>query len=144
MTRLSAALAALLAAALLVTAACSGDDDDDATDDQRVARVGSVSELATYAWIDAAGAGLYDYLSSDVTTTCTVDQVTEALAEHEQPTGWQQVKDVEFQGDAEATATVILIYGSDREEEEWGFKRESGDSWRVSHVPGLESCEAGE
>jgi hypothetical protein len=144
MTRICAALLALLAVALLITACGGDDDDDDPANDERTARVGSVSELATYAWIDAAAAGLYDYLSSDVTTACTVDQVAEALAEHEQPTGWQQVKDVEFQGDTEATATVILIYGSDREEEEWGFTQESGDSWRVSHVPGLEDCEAAE
>jgi hypothetical protein len=138
MTRISLAVLALLAAALLAGAACGGDDDND---DPRTARVGSIAELATYAWIDADAAGLYDYLSADLTGACTVDQVAEALADHAKPTGWQQVKDVEFQGEDGATATVILIYDNEREEEVWAFQQESGDSWRISHVPGLESCE---
>ncbi len=126
-----------MAGGLLLVAACG--DDDDA--DPRVGQIGGVSELATYAYTGAGAEGLYDYLSEGVTDACTKEQVTEALAEHEQPTGWQQIKDVAFQDEDTATATVILIYRSERVDEEWTFVRE-GTSWRIVHVPGLESCES--
>ncbi len=134
-----AAVPALIAAGLLLAAAC-GDGDDP---DPEVARIGGVSELATYAFTDAGADGLYDYLSSDVTGACTKEQVAAALAEREQPTGWQQIKDVEFQGEDKATGTVILIYRSERQEEEWTFVRE-GTSWRIDAVPGLDGCESAE
>jgi len=133
-----AALLALMTGGLLFVAAC-GDDDDG---DTRVGRIGGVSELATYAYAGAGAEGFYDYLSSNVTDVCTKEQVTAALASHEQPTGWQQMKDVTFQNDHAATATVILIYSSsEREEEEWTFVRE-GNVWRIDNVPGLETCES--
>ena len=132
-----AALPALMTGGLLLVAACGGDDDAD----PRVGRIGGVSELATYAYTDAGAEGLYDYLSAHVTDVCTKEQVTAALAAHEQPTGWQQMKDVRFQGEDAATAKVILIYSSDRQEEEWTFVRE-GTVWRIDNVPGLESCES--
>jgi len=132
-----AALPALMTGGLLLTAACG--DDDDA--DPRVGRIGGVSEAATYAYTDAGAEGLYDYLSADVTDACTKEQVTAALGAHEQPTGWQQIKGVTFQGEDAATATVILIYSSDRQEEEWTFVRE-GTVWRIDGVPGLENCES--
>ncbi len=131
-----AALPVLIAGGLLLAAACG--DDDGA--DPRVAQIGGVSELATYAYTDAGAEGLYDYLSADVTTACTKAQVTAALTEHEQPTGWQQIKDVSFQDADNATGTVILIYGSERQEEEWLFVRE-GMSWRIDWVAGLENYE---
>jgi hypothetical protein len=130
-----AALPALVAAGLMLVAAC-GDDDDT---DPRVGQIGGVSELATYAYTDAGAEGLYDYLSANVTDVCTKEQVTAALVSHEKPTGWQQVKDVKFQGEDAATATVILIFSSERQEEEWTFVRE-GTSWRIDSVPGLETC----
>ena len=132
-----AALPVLMAGGLLLMVAC-GDGDDP---DPRVGRIGGVSELATYAYTGAGAEGLYDYLSRGVTDVCTKEQVTEALAEHEQPIGWGQIKDVTFQSEDTATATVILIYRSDRQEEEWTFVRE-GTSWRIDNVPGLESCES--
>ncbi len=132
-----AALPALMTGGLLLVAACG---DDDAAD-PRVGRIGGVAELATYAYTDAGAEGLYDYLSAGVTDACTMEQVTAALALHEQPTGWQQIKDVTFQGEDAATATVILIYSSDRQEEEWTFVRES-TKWRIDGVPGLERCES--
>ena len=133
-----AALPVLAAGGLLLVAACG--DDDNA--DPRVGRIGGVAELATYAYTDAGAEGLYDYLSERVTDACTKEQVTEALAAHEQPTGWGQIKDVTFQGEDAATATVILMYGSDRQEEEWTFVRQGTASWRIDDVPGLKSCES--
>ncbi len=132
-----AALPVLMIAGLLLVAACGGDDDAD----PRVGRIGGVSELATYAYTDAGAEGLYDYLSKHVTDVCTKEQVTSALAAHEQPTGWQQMKGVTFEGEDAATATVILIYSSDRQEEEWTFVRQD-TVWRIDNIPGLESCES--
>ena len=132
-----AALLALMTGGLLLVAACGGDDDAD----PRVGRIGGVSELATYAYTDAGAEGLYDYLSEHVTDVCTKEQVTAALAAHEQPTGWHQMKGVTFKSEDAATATVILIYSSERQEEEWTFVRE-GTVWRIDNVPGLESCES--
>jgi len=132
-----AALPVLFIGGMLLVAACS--DDDDA--DPRVGQIGGISELATYAYAGAGVEGLYDYLSEHVTDACTKEQALEALAAHEQPTGWQQIKDVAFRGEDAATATVILIYRSDRQEEEWTFVRE-GSKWRIDNVPGLETCES--
>ncbi len=129
-----AALPGLVTGGLLLAAACSGGDPD-----QRVGQIGGVSELATYAYTDAGAEGLYDYLSEDVTDACTKEQVTEALAEHEQPTGWEQIKDITFQDEGIATATVILTYNDERQEEQWTFVRQ-GTSWRIDIIPGLESC----
>ncbi len=131
------AVPVLVTGGLLLVVACSGGGDPD----QRVGQIGGVSELATYAYTDAGAEGLYDYLSEDVTDACTKEQVAEALAEHEQPIGWHQIKDITFQGEDTAIATVTLIYGDERQDEEWTFVRE-GTSWRIDIIPGLESCES--
>ena len=120
---------------LLLAAACSGGEDPD----PRLGQIGGVSELATYAYSGAGTEGLYDYLSADVISACTKEQVAEALAEHQQPSGWQQIKDITFENEDTATATVILFYSDEREDEVWTFVRE-GTSWRIDTIPGLESC----
>ena len=132
-----AALPMLVTGGLLLVAACTGGGDPD----QREGQIGGVSELATYAYSDAGAEGLYDYLSEDVTDACSKEQVAEALAEHEQPTGWKQIKDITFQDEDTAIATVILTYDNERQDEEWTFVRE-GASWRIDIIPGLESCES--
>ena len=125
-----AALSMLVTGGLLLVAACSGGGDPD----QRVGQIGAVSELATYAYADAGPEGLYDYLAERVTDACSKEQVTAALAEREQPTGWQQIRDVTFENEATAFGTVILIYGSERVREDWTFVRE-GTSWRIAGSP---------
>ncbi len=132
-----AAFPVLVTGGLLLVAAC-GDGDDP---DPRVGQIGGISELATYAYTDAGAVGLYDYLSEGVTDACTKEQVTEALAAHEQPTGWGQIKDITFQDEDTATGAVSLIYGSERMWEIWDFVRE-GTSWRIDGIPGLETCES--
>ncbi len=67
--------------------------------------------------------------------------MAEALAEHEQPTGWKKIKDITFADDDTASATVVLTYDDERQDEEWTFVRE-GASWRIDIIPGLESCES--
>ena len=122
---------------LMLIAACGDDDDSDV----RVGQIGGVSELAVYAYADAGAEGLYDYLSDDVTDVCTKEQVTVALADHEQPTGWHQIKDVTFQDEDTATAIVVLTYGDERQDELWTFVSE-GTSWRIDIIPGLDGCES--
>ena len=90
----------LVTGGLLLVAACTGGGDPD----QREGQIGGVSELATYAYSDAGAEGLYDYLSEDVTDACSKEQVTEALAEHEQPTGWKEIKDITFPDEDTAIA----------------------------------------
>jgi hypothetical protein len=132
--------AALLLLAPLAVDACGDDDDDDS--DPRVGQIGALSETATYAWASSGVEGLYDYLSTDITDVCPVEDLVEELADRDQPTDWQQIKDVEFEGEDNATGIVIVVYESERREEEWSFTRE-GESWRVSRLPGLETCGTG-
>ena len=131
--------AALLMLAPFAVVACGGDDDDE---DPRVGQIGTLSETATYAWASAGVEGLYDYLATDITDVCPVDALVEELADHEQPTDWQQIKNVEFEDEDNATGLVIVVYESERREEEWSFAHE-GESWRISRLPGLESCGTG-
>jgi hypothetical protein len=123
-------------AAMLTLAACSGDDDDGG--DQSAAQIGSLSENATYAYIDDGGAGLYDYLATSVTDQCSKDQVNDTFQDGPNVTGWRQIKDIELTGN-DATATVIVIVDGEDENQPWTFARE-GDSWRISSLPGLEAC----
>jgi hypothetical protein len=122
-------------------AVACGDDDD--PDDARRGQVGSVSENATYAWIDAGAEGLYDYLSNFIRARCTLLDVQVRLDERVQPTDWRQAKDFEFQAPTlnpeTATATVILATDDGDVEETWSFVNED-NSWRISNMPGLEEC----
>jgi len=129
-------LAGALTAAAVTGFACGGDDD--ANDDPRAAQVGAVSENATYAYADDGAAGLYDYLATDVTDKCTVEQVQADIKDEPAATGWRQTRDFKFDGDI-ATATVIVITAGGDADQEWSFVKE-GDSWRITSVPGLEDC----
>jgi hypothetical protein len=135
MRMLSLTAVTVLALALL---ACG--DDDDAADDPRTLQIGALSETATGAWASAGPEGLYDYLAASVTGRCPREQLAAALADEAQPTGWRQIKDVEFNGDDEASATVIIITAAGDEESAWTFSRVSGENWRISDLPGLENC----
>ena len=130
----------IIALAAIFAVACGNDED---ADDKRRGQVGSVSESATYAWIDAGAEGLYDYLSSFMRAECTLLDVEVRLVERVQPTDWRQIKDFEFQAPTlnpeTATATVILASDEGNLEETWSFVLE-GESWRISNMPGLEEC----
>ena len=131
--RLAFLLAAIGALAAIVSA-CGNDEDD-----PRVGQIGGVSELATYAYAAAGPEGLYDYLSAEVAQRCPREQLVDALADEATPTGWRQIKDVEFDGEDRATATVILITRDGDRDVEWSFVDEGG-SWRIVDMPGLEKC----
>ncbi len=129
------ALALATSAAAALAIACGGDE---ATDDPRASKIGAISENATYAYAEAGADGLYDYLAASVTGKCTAEEVQQDLDGQPVPTGWRQVKDIEF-GSATATATVIVITADGDVEQEWSFAEE-GDSWRITSIPGLEDC----
>ena len=135
----------VLVSALVALAACGDDDDSDGdTGDPRISQIGGVAELATYAYAATEGEGLLDYVSSDIAENCTKDEVTEALADEPVPTGFRTMKDVKFDGEDRATATVVLITEDGDKEVEWSFVREGEDSWRINEIPGLseEDCSA--
>jgi hypothetical protein len=135
----------VLVSALAALAACGDDDDSDGnTGDPRISQIGGVAELATYAYAATEGEGLLDYVSSDIAENCTKDEVTEALADEPVPTGFRTMKDVKFDGEDRATATVVLITEDGDKEVEWSFVREGEDSWRIKEIPGLseEDCSA--
>ena len=129
-------LLSAIVAAMVTVAACG--DDDDSGGDQSASQIGSLSENATYAYIDDGGAGLYDYLAISVTDQCTKNQVNSAFQGGPNITGWRQIKDIELTGN-DATATVIVIVDGEDEDQPWTFARE-GDSWRITSLPGLEEC----
>lgn len=128
----------LLVAALVALAAC-GDDDDSAADkgDPRISQIGGVAELATYAYAATKGEGLLDYVSSGIADKCTAVQIKEALADEPVPTGFRTIKDVKFDGEDAATATVVIITADGDKEVQWSFVREGEDSWRITEIPGL-------
>lgn len=127
-----------LAATLVAVAGCGGDDDSAGdTGDPRISQIGGVAELATYAYAATEGEGLLDYVSSGIAENCTGAQIKEALADEPAPTGFLTVKDVKFDGEDAATATVVLITADGDKEVEWSFVREGEDSWRIKEIPGL-------
>ena len=139
-------LALVVAAAGLVTVlgGCGGGDDNAAasdTGDQRIKQIEGLVGLATNAYAATNGEGLLDYLSSDMAKTCTKEDVTRALEEQVVPTGVRAVKDVKFDGDSGATATVVLKTRDGDQNAVWSFVRE-GDSWRIVAMPSLtkEDC----
>ena len=139
-------IACLLVAVIALAGACGGDDEDGSpgdTGDPRISQIGGVAELATYAYASVGGEGLLDYLASQIAENCTKEDIKRALADEPVPTGFKTIKDVKFDGDDRATATVVLITSDGDKEVEWSFIRE-GDSWRIVEIPSLseEDCAA--
>ena len=138
--------ACLLVAVLALAGACGGDDEDSSpgeTGDPRISQIGGVAELATFAYASTGGEGLLDYLAEQIAENCTKEDIKRALADEPVPTGFKTIKDVKFDGDDRATATVVLITSDGDKEVEWSFIRE-GDSWRIVEIPSLseEDCAA--
>ncbi len=141
-----ALLICVTATAVLAAVAC-GDDDDDApaeTGDARISMIGGVAELATHAYAATRGEGLLDYLAANIAENCTKEDIKRALAEEPVPTGFKTIKDVKFDGDDRATATVVVLTAAGDREAEWSFIREGDDSWRIVEIPSLseEDCAA--
>lgn len=121
-------------------AACGGGFD--LPEDERARQVTGVAELAANAYAAAGAEGLYDYLAPDVVAVCSLQSLSEALAGQPVPEGYVRTEKVEFDGEGARALVVQRVRdeGDVKEAEvEWTFV-EVDDSWRLSHVPGLEEC----
>jgi hypothetical protein len=116
--------------------ACGGGDD--VSEDERERQVTGIAELATAAYAAAGAEGLYDYLAEEVAAECSTEELVSALEAEPVPDGFKSVNSVEFDGD-QARAKVVQVFGEEEREVEWSFVQEA-DSWRLTHVPGLEAC----
>lgn len=129
--------AGLLALPLLATA-CGDDEDTADTDDPRRAQIGGVAEAAIGAYASAGPGTLFDYLSTEAVEQCSTDELVEALADEPVPTGFKQLKGVDFDGDI-AHATITIATKDGDEDVAWRYVEEDGN-WRISDMPGLENC----
>lgn len=140
-------LVPIVAGALLITAllssACGDDDGSSASPgDERISQIGGLAELATNAFASSGSEALLDYLAQNIAENCTKEDIKRALAGHPIPTGFRTIKDVKFQGDDRASATIVLITRDGDREVQWSFIREGDQSWRIVQLPSLteEDC----
>lgn len=132
--RLLMTTAVLSIAALAIS--CGDDDDAGNPDEQQII---SVSQNAVYAWIDAGADGLDDYLSDSAIVTCPPASLQESLDDYGTPGNWIETRDIEFEGDSDATATVVIDANDDEKPEQWTFVRED-NSWRIATIAGVIPC----
>jgi hypothetical protein len=131
---------ALLSGAIagaVVVSGCGGGDD--VPEDERERQVTGIAELATAAYAAAGPEGLYDYLAEEIAAECSKEELVRALEAEPVPDGFKSVNGVEFDGE-QARANVVQLFGEDEREVEWSLVQEA-DSWRLTHVPGLEACQ---
>jgi hypothetical protein len=133
-----AILVTLVALAAVAYVGC--DDGDDTLDDPRRGEIGGVAELAIGAYASVGPEALADYMSQEALAACPQERLEDALADHPVPTGFRQLRKVEFDGDS-ATATIIISSRDGEQDIVWQYVDEDG-SWRISDMPGLENCEA--
>lgn len=135
---MKAALISGVIAGAFFSVGCGGGDD--VPEDERVRQLSGVAELATTAYSAAGPEGLYDYLAEDVAAECPKEELVTALEVEPVPDGFKSVNGVEFEGD-QARANVVQLFGEEERQVEWSFVREGEESWRLTHVPGLEACQ---
>ena len=127
-------------APLAIGIACGGADD--VPDDERARQVSGVAELAANAYAAAGADGLYDYLAPEVIANCSKQGLATALAGQPVPEGFVRASIVNFDGEKARAKIVQRVQegaGTKEVEVEWTFAS-VGDSWRLTHVPGLEGC----
>ena len=113
-------------------------------EDERVRQVSGVAQLAANAYAAAGADGLYDYLAPEVIANCSKQGLATALAGQPVPEGFVRTSNVSFDGDKARAKVVQRVQdgaGTKEVEVEWTFAS-VGDSWRLTHVPGLERCSA--
>ena len=111
-------------------------------EDERARQVSGVAELAANAYAAAGAAGLYDYLAPEVVANCSKERLATALASQPVPEGFVRTSSVNFDGDSARAKVIQRVQdgsGTKEVEVEWTFVS-NGDSWRLTHVPGLEGC----
>lgn len=130
----------MLAAATVAPAfvAGCGGGGSDLSEDERVNQINGIAELATNAYAAAGPEGLYDYLAQEITSVCSQPGLARALSGRPVPDGFVGTSEVEFEGDT-ARAKVVQRLGEEESEAEWSFVSVD-DSWRITHLPGLEEC----
>ena len=131
-------VATLAVVAALTWAGC--DDSDDTLEDPRRGEIGGVAELAIGAYASVGPQALADYMSQEALTACPEEQLEDALADQPVPTGFRQLRKVEFEGDS-ASATIIISTRDGEKDIVWQYVDEDGN-WRISDMPGLENCGA--
>jgi len=127
-------------APLAIAIACGGGND--VTEDERARQVGGVAELAAGAYAAAGANGLYDYLAPEVIANCSKQGLAAALASQPVPEGFVRTSSVNFDGDTARAKIIQRVQdgaGTKEVEAEWTFVS-AGDSWRLTHVPGIEGC----
>jgi len=127
-------------APLAIGIACGGGND--VPEDERARQVSGVAELAAGAYAAAGADGLYDYLAPDVIANCSKQGLATALANQPVPEGFVRASSVNFDGDNARAKIVQRVQdgaGTKEIEVEWIFVA-AGDSWRLTHVPGIEGC----
>jgi len=129
-------LAAVTVAPAIV-AGCGGDGSD-LPEDERTRQITGIAELAANAYAAAGPEGLYDYLADEVTSVCSQQGLARAFAGEPVPEGFVRTDGVEFEVDT-ARAQVVQRFGDEESEAEWSFVS-IDDTWRITHVPGLEGC----
>ena len=111
-------------------------------EDERALQVSGVAALAAGAYAAAGADGLFDYLAPQVIANCSKQGLAAALNGQPMPEGFVRTSSVTFDGDS-ATAKIVQRVqdgsGTKEEEVEWTFVLVD-DSWRLTHVPGLEGC----
>ena len=120
-----------------IVAGCGGDGSD-LPEDERAHQISGIAELAANAYAAAGPEGLYDYLAEEVTSLCSQQGLAQAFAGEPVPEGFVSTNGVEFQDDT-ARAQVVQRFGDEEIEAEWSFVSVD-DTWRITHVPGLEGC----
>lgn len=129
----------LLMTVVLATAAATfacGDDDGANPEEQQIM---SISQNAVYAWIDDGAEGLSDYLADSATALCPADVLQQSLDDFGTPSDWRETRDITFQGDLDATATVVIDMPGGDKEEEWHFVK-TNESWRIAEIGGVIPC----
>ena len=127
-------------APLALGLACGGGQD--VPEDERSRQVSGVAELAANAYAAAGADGLYDYLAPEVVANCSKQGLAAALAGQPVPEGFVRTSSVNFDGDGARAKILQRVQegaGTKEVEVEWTFAS-VGDSWRVTHVPGIEGC----
>jgi hypothetical protein len=124
--------------AALVIAGCGDDEEDADADDPRRGEIGGVAELAIGAYASVGPEALADYMSAAALERCPASALNDALADQTVPTGFRQLKNVDFEGDR-VTAMITISTREGEQDITWIYVQEDGN-WRIDDMPGMENC----
>ena len=122
----------------LLLVACGDNDDASDADDPRREEIRGVAALAVGAYASVGPEALADYMSQGALLRCPKEQLQMALADQPVPTGFKQLKSVDFSGDM-VSATITISTEDGEQHIKWTYVEED-QAWRISDMPGLENC----